>query len=213
LIIPSLLFNLYLFNKKGSDLGIPVLGVIDGDTLVLEGKTRLRLRHLDAPELEYCGGEEAKKELEKLVMGKSIIIDEKILDQKGRAMALVYVDDLLINEEMLRSGWVRYHSDQTSVTEELKAVAGEAKGNKIGIFSSKCQQKEENPDNPECLIKGNIDKNKYEDNQKYYFPGCVHYNTATVEKDIGESWFCTEAEAKKAGFVKSERCPEKYIPQ
>ena len=29
---------------------------------------------------------------------------------------------------------------------------------------------------------------------------------AIVEEDIGESWFCTEAEARKAGYVKSKTC-------
>jgi micrococcal nuclease len=209
LILPSLLFNLYLLKKKGSDLGIPVIGVIDGDTLVLEGKVRLRLRHLDAPELEYCGGEEAKKELEKLVTGKSVIIEEKILDTQGRAMALVYVDDVLVNEEMLHSGWVRYHFDKTSLTEELKEAADKAKGEGLGIFSSLCYQSE-NLENPDCVIKGNIDKNKYVDNKKYYFPGCPQYNFTIVEKDLGEDWFCTEKEAQEAGFIKAKNCPEKF---
>jgi endonuclease YncB( thermonuclease family) len=34
--------------------------VIDGDTIVLEGKGKIRLANINAPELEYCLGKEAK---------------------------------------------------------------------------------------------------------------------------------------------------------
>ena len=62
------------------DQGVKVEGVIDGDTLVLEGNAKIRLRSADAPELEFCGGQEAKAELEKLVSGKTVQIKEKIMD-------------------------------------------------------------------------------------------------------------------------------------
>ena len=85
ILLLSVSFNIYQFvNRRSSSSAIPVIGVIDGDTLVLEGKVRLRLRHLDAPELNFCGGPEAKQQLENLVTGKSVDITEKILDQRGR---------------------------------------------------------------------------------------------------------------------------------
>lgn len=204
-LFPSLALNLFYFQKsKNNSEGIAVIGVIDGDTLVLEGKTRLRLRSIDAPESEYCGGVEAKKELEKLVLNKKVIIKEKIMDQVGRPMALVYADNFLINQKMLETGWVRFHSDATSARNILKQTYDNIRAKEIGIYSSKCRQME-NPDNPKCNIKGNLDKNS--DSRLYYFPGCVQYNTTVVEKDLGEQWFCTEKEAQKAGFSKSVRCP------
>ena len=207
LFIISLVINIFQYSQnKSLSQGTKVIGVIDGDTIVLEGKVRLRLRHIDAPELEFCGGTEAKDLLEKLVGNKIIIFKEKILDQKGRAMALIYVDNLLINEEMLKSGWTRYHSDKTTMTGELKAVADKAKTDGLGIFSPKCYQTK-NPDNPKCVIKGNTDKNSTLKN--YYYPGCPQYEFTIVEKDLGENWFCTEKEAQKAGFTKAKNCPEK----
>jgi endonuclease YncB( thermonuclease family) len=111
LLIPSLIVNVFLFQKLPKEgEGIKVIGIIDGDTLVLEGKVRLRLRHVDAPELEFCGGKEAKEKLESLVQEKKVILKEQIIDQQGRPMALVYVKDKLVNEEMLESGWARYHN-------------------------------------------------------------------------------------------------------
>lgn len=207
LLVPSLIFNFYLFQKnKKSDQGILVIEVLDGDTLLLEGKVRLRLRNIDAPELEYCAGQEAKAFLENLVKGKKITIQEKILDQRGRAMALVYQGYVFVNKEVLKNGWARYHHDKSNQADFLKQVAQEAKEAKLGIFSPECYQTE-NLENPDCLIKANIDK--ITGVKKYYFPGCAQYDFTIVEKDIGEQWFCSEEEAQKAGFEKSKTCFDK----
>lgn len=205
LLIPSLILNIFLYQKiQREEPGIKVIGVIDGDTLVLEGKVRVRLRSVDAPELEFCGGKEAKKILSDLVLGKEVALKEKIIDTMGRPLALVYLGDTLINEEVLKSGWAKFHGDSNTKREILKKAYEEARGKSLGVFSPKCRQMT-NPDNPKCNIKGNIDRNR----KKYYFPGCVQYDYTVVEKDIGEAWFCTEEEARKAGFEKSERCPGK----
>ncbi|MEK7577911.1 MAG: thermonuclease family protein [Patescibacteria group bacterium] len=189
-------------NPPRHSSGVPVIGVIDGDTVVLEGKSRVRLRFIDAPEKGLCGYEEATKLLEKLVIGKSVRIEETIPDQYGRGMALVYVGNTLVNKEMLKSGWVRFHHDNSSVTEELKAVTDIAQKEGKGVYTA-CQSQDV-PDNPTCVIKGNIDKNSTSRN--YYLPTCAQYKFTIVEKDIGENWFCTEAEARKAGFTKAKTC-------
>lgn len=199
----SLLLNIFLLNRPASSGDLLVIGVIDGDTLVMDGKVRLRLRHLDAPELEFCGGEEAKDLLTQLVDQKKIRVEEKIMDQQGRPMALIYLDDTLINQTMLESGWVRYHSDQTSQTEAIQAAANKAKADRLGIYNPKCYQKE-NSANPKCNIKGNIDKSTKV--RKYYLPNCAQYAFTIVEKDIGEDWFCTEKDAQAAGFTKAATC-------
>lgn len=206
LLFASFVLNIFLFQKnKTSNNGIQVLGVIDGDTLVLAGEVRVRLRSLDAPELKYCGGPEAKAELEKWVLGKKVEIKEKVIDQQGRPMAFVYVDNILVNLKMLESGWARFHSDTSSVRQQLKEAGDQAKKDGRGIFSSKCYQKT-NPKNSKCNIKGNLDKDA---NKKiYYFPGCSQYEFTIIEKDLGEDWFCTEKEAREAGFTKAETCSQ-----
>ncbi len=202
-LIPSILFNIYfLITRTPASRGVPVIGVIDGDTFVLEGKTKIRLRELDAPELEFCGGNEAKKYLESLISGKNVRIDEQVPDQRGRGMALVYAGNALINEEMLASGWVRYHHDNTSKSDVLKKASVQAKENLKGVYGL-CQSTE-NKDNPKCVIKGNIDKNS--DRRNYYLPGCAQYQFTIVEKEIGENWFCSEKDAQKAGFTRAKTC-------
>ena len=137
-------------------------------------------------------------------MGASVRIEETIPDQYGRGMALVYVGSKLVNEEMIKSGWARYHHDTTSKTKEIKSASDRAKEEKLGIYSL-CQSTDI-PDSPKCLIKGNIDDNSTTRN--YYLPNCPQYKFTIVEKDMGEGWFCTEKEAIGAGFTKAKNCPK-----
>lgn len=199
----QILLNIFLTNTFNFQ-GTKVVGVIDGDTVVLANKSKVRLRHIDAPEKDLCGYTQATAQLKKLTMGKHVRIDEMVPDQYGRGMALVYDGDTLINQAMIDTGWVRYHSDQSSQTEAIKTTSTNAKEAKRGIYGT-CQSLE-NTKNPDCIIKGNIDKNKYTDNKKYYLPSCAQYPFTIVEEDLGEQWFCNEQAAQEAGFTKAETC-------
>jgi micrococcal nuclease len=207
LLVPSLILNIFLLQKKDfSGQGYLVTSVIDGDTFEIQGGERIRLRHVDAPELEYCYGPEAKEKLESLIGGKNVTLKEKVVGQQNRGLYLVYVGNIFVNLEMLKQGHGRFHHDQSSQEKALKQAGGQAREEKLGLWGPKCYQTK-NLENPDCKIKGNIDKNTYEDNKKYYFPGCPQYNFTVVEKDLGEAWFCSEAEAQVAGFVKAKNCP------
>lgn len=200
----SLLLNAVLLGKKApeqfTDPGVMVEGVIDGDTIVVEPKTRVRLRHLDAPELPYCGGKEAKAALEKMVSGRRVRLTEQVPDQRGRGMALLWVDDAMVNRQLIAAGLVRFHHDTSTHADELKALGLEVKNAKKGIFSL-CQSLV-NTKHPDCAVKGNIDRTR----KTYHMPGCTQYPYTVVEEDIGEQWFCSEKEARAAGYTKSERC-------
>ena len=206
----SLLINIILgytvYQQKKANL-VKVIGVIDGDTVVLENKTRLRLRQMDAPEPKYCGGKQATELLSSLVLNKMVKIDEQIPDQMGRAMAFLIVEDVQVNEQMLASGWARYHSDATSQTAKLKEVSRQAKDGKKGIYSELCLQTK-NADNPKCIIKGNLENKRTSGRKLYYLSNCAQYQFVQIEKDLGEQWFCTEKEASAAGYIKAETCPK-----
>jgi micrococcal nuclease len=208
-LIPSIILNIFMFLKIGesgnkNNTGeYAILAVLDGDTIVLENKVRLRLRNLDAPELENCGGSQAKALLERLVGKNNVDIRERIIDQKGRPMALIYVGNTLLNAELLKSGWVRYHHDTNPQSGELKKLADLVKAQDLGVWSECIHTK---PPNPKCNIKGNFADGKVS-KKIYFIPGCVHYSTTAVEQDKGEQWFCSEEQAKAAGFIKSTRCP------
>lgn len=204
LLVASFILNIIFYQRlrRGQDEGIAVLAVLDGDTLVLENKTRLRLREVEAPELKYCGGQEARKFLEQLLAGKEIKITAMLPDQRGRGIAYLFdKKGININLEMVRSGWVRYHHDQTPYSETMKMAAKEAQEKKLGIYGL-CWQKE-NKESPKCNIKGNIDERK---RKIYYLPNCAQYPFVIIEKDIGEKWFCSEEEAEKEGYIKAKTC-------
>lgn len=205
----SVVLNLVLWQRvKTGGNSNQVLEVLDGDTFLLNNGQRIRLFSASAPEMELCGGPEAKSYLSDLILGKSITLKDSFIDQYSRMIALVYADNILVNESMLRSGWARYDGGGKSEKEVLKQAYQEAFETKIGIYSPLCRQ--EQPEKPKCLIKANIDKITAE--KRYSFPGCREYNITIVEKDLGESWFCTEKEAQAAGYTKSQNCyNKKYI--
>lgn len=203
--IPSLFFNFQYIRVKAKLNEInTVTSVVDGDTLVLKSGQRIRLMNLTAPEHEFCGGVEAKNRLQSLVLGKTVKIETNAEDVYNRTLGLVYVDSLLVNDVLLKEGLVRYDGSPSSKRDKLKASFDEAVENKRGIHGPPCRS--ENPDKPKCTIKGNISRSTEE--KYYYFQGCQSYPSVMVEKDLGESWFCTEKEAESAGYKIGPNCPK-----
>ncbi len=67
---------------------------------------RVRLRRVDAPEIETSEGKEAKAYLEKLLArGKNqVLIKTFGEDQHGRPLVEVWVGDKLVEQELLDKG-------------------------------------------------------------------------------------------------------------
>lgn len=53
----------------------------------------------------------------------------------------------------------------------------------------------------DCRIKGNVSINSGE--LIYHVPGQLHYDETTIRPEYGERWFCSEADARAAGWRKS----------
>lgn len=179
-----------------------VIRIIDGDTLELNTKQQIRLNNTSAPEKDRCGWQQAKDELEKLTLNKEVEIKGDYVDKYGRLLGLVYTKDYLVNLEMVKSGWARYQSNKTEVSQEIKIAGEEARANNFGLYSL-CRQTG-NPNNPDCTIKGN-NRDGY-DTKIYTLPGCKSYKNTIVELDLGDQWFCTEQEALDAGYIKADDC-------
>lgn len=185
-----------------------VTRVIDGDTFETEDRSIIRFDTLNAPELTNCGGQEAKEELEKLISGRRVSLKSQARDVNGRQIASVWIKDVWIDQKLIASGWVAYSSSTVDKYHILKKTDLANKEAKLGIYSSKCTQYE-NSANPKCQIKGNIVEEWLKRGQKiYHSPGCAQYKTTRVQKYLGEQWFCTEAQAKSSGYVKSKSCPQ-----
>ncbi len=183
--------------------GEKVVAVIDGDSFKIGRDQTIRLSSLDAPELENCAGKEAKVALTKEISGKTVILKELKTDRYGRVMAMVYLKDgENVNEYMVKNGLALHIWDTSSQNSVLDKANDFARENALGIFSPDCYQKD--PPNSRCSIKGNIIQGT--NAKEYILPTCNLYNMSVVEKYKGEEWFCTESEAKKAGYTKSPNC-------
>ncbi len=59
------------------------------------------------------------------------------------------------------------------------------------------------PPATQCLIKGNINGRG---ERIYHPPGCRYYNATVIDPRRGERWFCSEAEARAAGWRRTKVC-------
>ena len=57
--------------------------------------------------------------------------------------------------------------------------------------------------NASCVIKGNISIDTGE--HIYHVPGQYYYASTRISPEYGEQWFCSEADARAAGWRKSRR--------
>lgn len=180
-----------------------VYKIADGDTFILENnKQTIRLFGIDAPEIGNCYGPESYARLSELLKKKQVQLKEPVVDKFGRVVALVYVNGQLINEIMIKEGYAAYRSEPGSGKEAMKAAHELAKSKKVGIYSQVCT--DEVPPNPQCNIKGNHDLDRNED--LYLLPDCPYYSSVIIRRFEGDRWFCSESEAKKAGFKISSAC-------
>jgi len=180
-----------------------VADVVDGDTFQLASGKRVRLLGVDAPEYDRCGGPEAKEKLSSLIKDKVVDLKEEHQEAYGRSLALVYQNGRFVNQEIMREGLGVPDYQKSSQRDILTRTYHQARDSKKGIFSL-CKETGSPPD-PNCVIKGNIDKSTYE--KFYHLPGCKQYGQVVIDKDIEEGYFCSEKEAQAAGFKKASGCP------
>lgn len=131
-----------------------VLRVIDGDTIELQDKRRVRYIGINAPETKnpkktiQCFGEEASKKNKELVEGKTIYLEKDIseTDKYNRLLRYVYLDNpqtnnnaLFVNEYLVKEGYAQVSTFPPDVKYKDLFLASqqEAKKNKAGLWS-KC---------------------------------------------------------------------------
>jgi len=82
--------------------------VVDGDTIDVEGVGRIRFVGVNTPERGESGYQEAKNFVKEMCLGKTVglnIDDKKNKDKYGRTLAVVYVDGINLNQELLKKGY------------------------------------------------------------------------------------------------------------
>ena len=83
--------------------------MIDGDTITIEGGYRVRYIGIDTPEVYpklEAFGMEAWQANRKLVEGKEVRLERDVseTDKYGGLLRYVYVDDILVEAELVRQG-------------------------------------------------------------------------------------------------------------
>lgn len=99
--------------------------VVDGDTLVLDDGREVRLIGVDAPELypeEQCYGPESKAGLKAWLEGKTVSLEKDVseVDQYDRLLRYVWVEDSMVNEEIVRRGWARARAYEPDTSHETR---------------------------------------------------------------------------------------------
>jgi micrococcal nuclease len=120
--------------------------VVDGDTLLLTGGERVRLIGVDTPESVKPEtpaepfGREASEFTKSVAENRDVRLefDRERVDQYGRTLAYVYVDDLFLNEELVRQGFSRAETRfpfRTDMQRRFLVAEEEARAARRGIWS------------------------------------------------------------------------------
>ncbi len=86
-----------------------------------------------------------------------------------------------------------------------KKVVKKSKSSTNSTKSAANSSKAAVTDTPSCTIKGNISATK---EKIFHVIGCPNYGQTIIDTTKGERMFCSEQEAKDAGWRKSLNCPK-----
>jgi endonuclease YncB( thermonuclease family) len=188
--------------------------VIDADTFDIGAPMTIRLIGIDAPEAaQTCRdgqrvlpcGEMATAAARRLYAGKQAVCRVQDTDRYGRALATCRVDGMNVNAELVRLGIARRYREDMTYAEQEKEAALMARGlwayemaNPADWRAAMRAERAEAraPAAGQCPIKGNISDN----GRLYHMPGDHAYGRTRISPERGERWFCSEAEARAAGW-------------
>lgn len=209
----------------GQASGVTLVGqvqVLDGDTLRV-GSMLVRLHGLDAPEVEQmCGtgdspmwpcGDWVRSEVRALYHGKMATCQVLDRDRYDRAVATCQVAGQDVGEILVAAGLAfayRSYSMAYDLTEKQAVVAGaglhgqgvqapsdfRARARAARVAAQVAQAPQG------CRIKGNISA---DGRHIYHVPGQQWYDRTQISELKGERWFCSEADARKAGWRAAKR--------
>jgi len=128
-------------------LKVKVIRVIDGDTIEIEGKIKVRYIGINTPELHdpkkpiECFGQAASDENKRLVEGKEVYIQKDIseTDKFKRLLRYVWVGDIFVNDYLVRQGFAQVSTFPPDVKyqQQFLEAQTEARENKRGLWN-KC---------------------------------------------------------------------------
>lgn len=196
-----------------------IVAVIDGDTLDVGG-ARVRLHGVDAPEdaqscdtgsgAQWACGDWVTQEASLRFAGREARCETVDIDRYERIVARCAVDGADIGETLVSEGLALAYVEYSRAYEAQEA---EARAARRGIWRGEVQApwdwrraKRAGRSTPDlaserveaggCAIKGNISGG----GRIYHMPGDPYYGRTKIDTGAGERWFCSEAEARRAGW-------------
>jgi len=149
-----LLFFCAVASHADADYFRIVARVVDGDTLVLDNRERVRLIGVDTPEtkdprkpVQYFGVEAANFTM-RMVEGKKVRIeyDEANTavghkDRFGRTLVYVFLDDKLLNAEIISQGYGHvYTKFPFRYADEFRALERQARSKNLGLWNTEAKR-------------------------------------------------------------------------
>ena len=192
--------------------------VIDGDTIEMHGQ-RIRLHGIDAPESgQSCVNEDGKSyrcgqisanQMATYVSGKTVTCNLTDKDRYGRLVAACFVNGQDINERLVSEGWALAY---TQYSRDYIGAEKAAKRDNLGVWRGQfiepwkwrkgtrlVSSKQDKSDG--CRIKGNISSS----GKIYHTPESPWYARSKINTQKGARWFCSDEEAKAAGWRAPKR--------
>jgi len=225
LVVASLLASVVgerFLSERDTLSGVP--SVVDGDTLDLHGQ-RIRLHGIDAPESrQLCRqsgqpvrcGQTAALALDNFIQHRAVTCEQKDQDRYGRIVAVCKLGSTDLNAWMVQQGHALAYRSYSQDYVRHEADARQAKrGVWAGAFDYPWDWRRGNrqhdakpaPAKPStavqtvtagnCQIKGNITA---KGEKVYHTPQSPWYAKTRINTSQGERWFCTEQEARAAGW-------------
>ena len=192
------------------------VSVIDGDSLRMSG-LQIRLHGIDAPEsAQACVtrgkrwrcGSRASRALRRRIAGRRVSCEPKEQDRHGRIVAVCRVAGQDLGAWMVANGWaLAYRRHSRAYVGEERSARSVRRGIWRGEFVApwdwrRDRRRESAARRPECRIKGNIGSGG---KRIYHVPGGKYYERTRISPARGERWFCSESEARAAGWRKARR--------
>jgi len=154
--------------------------VVDGDTIILDGKERVRLIGVDTPETKHPNkpvqyfGKEAYEFTKRMVEGKKVRLeyDWQRKDKYGRTLAYVFLEDgTFLNAEIIKQGYgFAYTRYPFKYLEEFRKYEREAREKQRGLWAPR-KEKEQSE---------NITVYVTRTGKKYHREGCRYLRKSKI---------------------------------
>ena len=205
-VLVGVVFREQIYNFLGF---YKIARVIDGDTFEDENKRVFRLKGVDCPEPREheCFALEAKEFARLRLEGRRVRLENVGFDSFNRILTHVILGQTTLEEELLKEGLARVEFPvEEKYKVKFESAHRGAQNQKLGLWGN-CpypQSPTTTPTDPKCVIKGNYNPKTKE--RFYHLPSCPNYQTTLIGNEAYERFFCSEEEAKEAGFVLSSDC-------